>query len=212
MDNTSDSDYTVMTLEVTRYPGLLRSVAWLLNGLDLLVQEATISTDSEGFGKDVFWLQTLRGRKLSDEEAEELAERVRDHVMYCQPDEATVAEADVFSSEFVEVNNYLDPEHTVMTVTCPTAGRPGFMLELVTAITALGITILEGFVTRSECLPEEVDCLKTRTFKFGILDHQGKKVDYVIASGLIFTVSVLIDKARVRNFGAMVETIEMGRH
>lgn len=40
VDNEANPNFTVMSLEMKDYPGLLRVVAWVLNGLSLLVENA----------------------------------------------------------------------------------------------------------------------------------------------------------------------------
>ena len=40
VDNESNKNFTVMSLNISDYPGLLRVVAWVLNGLSLLVENA----------------------------------------------------------------------------------------------------------------------------------------------------------------------------
>ena len=44
VDNEANANFTVLSLEMTDYPGLLRVVAWVLNGLSLLVENARCST------------------------------------------------------------------------------------------------------------------------------------------------------------------------
>ena len=40
VDNEANANFTVLSLEMKDYPGLLRVVAWVLNGLSLLVENA----------------------------------------------------------------------------------------------------------------------------------------------------------------------------
>lgn len=43
LDNESDDKFTILRVEVKDYPGLLRVCAWVLNGLQLTVQNARYS-------------------------------------------------------------------------------------------------------------------------------------------------------------------------
>lgn len=40
LDNESHEDFTILRVEVKDYPGLLRVIAWVINGLELVVQNA----------------------------------------------------------------------------------------------------------------------------------------------------------------------------
>ncbi len=40
LDNESHKDFTILRVEVKDYPGLLRVIAWVINGLELVVQNA----------------------------------------------------------------------------------------------------------------------------------------------------------------------------
>ena len=45
-----------LLLQVKSYPGMFRVIAWALNGLELDVHNAEISTDAEGIATNRFWL------------------------------------------------------------------------------------------------------------------------------------------------------------
>ena len=45
-----------------------------------------LSTDDEGIAKNTLWVTDRRGNKLSNFQAELLAERIGDFVVYCTPD------------------------------------------------------------------------------------------------------------------------------
>ena len=50
-----------------------------------------------------FWLQDVKGRKLSDAQAELVAERLQDFVVYCTPNDAIMQE-DRFTSGPVTIS------------------------------------------------------------------------------------------------------------
>ena len=54
----------------------------VLSGLEL----RRLSTDDEGIAQNTLWVTDRRGRKLSNFQAEMLAERIGDFVVYCTPD------------------------------------------------------------------------------------------------------------------------------
>jgi hypothetical protein len=41
--------------------GLMRVLAWTLNGLELIAQNAIVRTTPEGMAKNTFWLSTISG-------------------------------------------------------------------------------------------------------------------------------------------------------
>jgi UTP:GlnB (protein PII) uridylyltransferase len=50
--------------QVADYPGLLRVIAWMLNGLGMRVHNACLKTTSDGIAEDSFWLTDYAGRKV----------------------------------------------------------------------------------------------------------------------------------------------------
>jgi hypothetical protein len=73
--------------QLTRKLGFqVRVIAWVLNGVDVLVENATLKTNEDGIAHNTFWVTNRRGRKLSQKRAEFLAERLGDYITYCTPD------------------------------------------------------------------------------------------------------------------------------
>lgn len=62
-------------------------IAWVLNGMDVIVENATLKTDTEGMARNTFWVTDSRGRKLNQLRADLVAERLSDFITYCTPDE-----------------------------------------------------------------------------------------------------------------------------
>lgn len=56
----------------------------------LLLLQCRLQTDKEGIARNTFWLADYRGRKLPDDKAELVAERVADFVVYCTPSDDSV--------------------------------------------------------------------------------------------------------------------------
>eukprot|EP00775_Hariotina_reticulata_P007583 gene7583-7788_t len=77
--------FTQISIDVTDYPGLLRVITWVLNGLGCRAQNAVLKTSEDGQAQDTFWITDLRGRKLPDAVAEDVATRLEDFVSYCAP-------------------------------------------------------------------------------------------------------------------------------
>eukprot|EP00887_Chlorella_sp_A99_P001116 scaffold14.g1116.t1 len=87
IDNKSNPEFTVLDIEMPDVPGLLRTLAWTLNGLDMVAHNAIVRTTADGMAQDSFWLLTRKGKKLSDDKAELLGERVRDFLIRCSEGE-----------------------------------------------------------------------------------------------------------------------------
>ena len=82
VDNKKNPNFTVMQIEVQDYPGLLRVISWVLNGLEMVAQNAILSTSADGIANNTFWLSTRSGTKLSNATADLLADRVREFLSY----------------------------------------------------------------------------------------------------------------------------------
>ena len=54
----------VARVQTSDYPGLLRLIAWLLNGLDIRVARAKLHTSQDGIVKDLFWVTDSNGKKV----------------------------------------------------------------------------------------------------------------------------------------------------
>merc|ERR1712207_17401 len=58
---------TKINISVVDFPGLLRVVAWVLNGLELVVERAEIST-TDGMASQEFYVTDLKGNKVDTRE------------------------------------------------------------------------------------------------------------------------------------------------
>ena len=175
LDNQSDEKSTIIRVEVKNYPGLLRVIAWVVNGLELVVQNATyvllsealspdkfggsltkhnlalnrLKTDKSGMANNTFWITTDGGRKLDSKRAELVAERIGDFVIYCTPNQHAV-EAQEFQEGPINLTNKEHDEYSVVTVISE-PGKKAFLLELASAMTGLGVTIHEAIIQVSSC-------------------------------------------------------------
>lgn len=194
-DNKCNPNFTVLEVEVQDYPGLMRVLAWTLNGLDLIAQNAILRTTPEGLAKNTFWISTIRGKKLSDTRAELVAERVRDFVMYCTP-HAAAEGAKQYTVGPVTVSN---SEHDTYTVVYVREARPtpGFLLEVASVMTGLNVQIYQGVIQGctdcGEDVPQLVEDLngdQGRLFKFWVQNGRGSKMEYPHISALIYALGI----------------------
>lgn len=209
-DNKRSPCFTVLDVEVGDYPGLMRVIAWTLNGLDVVAQNAVVRTN-EGQAHNTFWLTNRAGEKLGDSAAELLAERVRDFVMYCSPDDSYRSKTD-FCTGPIQVSNSQHEQYTVVTVQEPRP-TPGFLLEVATALSGMNVQIYQGVVQgvgceggdeavatpvverqldKSPCLAADKSSSSGRIFRFWVRDSRGSKLDYGSISALMYTMSSVL--------------------
>lgn len=212
-DNKRSQCFTILDVEVGDYPGLLRVLCWTLNGLDVVAQNAVVRTSKDGQAHNTFWLTNRSGEKLEDSVADQLAERVRDFVMYCSPDEGA-RERTEFCAGPIMISNSLHSEYTVIMVQEPRP-TPGFLLEVASALSGMNVQILQGLVqggsgdedTGSSLTSADSALLEKRlddgslrlnsdstgrVFKFFIANGQGQKLDYGGISALLYTLTSVL--------------------
>ncbi|CAK0782542.1 hypothetical protein CVIRNUC_005760 [Coccomyxa viridis] len=196
IDNESSKTSTKLTVEVKDYPGLLRVIAWVINGVDLLVENAKLSTDDEGIAQNTLWVTDRRGRKLSNFHAEMLAERIGDFVVYCTPDAKTLSSKQ-FESGRVLVDNEAEQDLTVVTIN-ERKDSTAALLDVASAMTGIGVVIHEAIIqgdkddSRSDLEAANVsaDHLDGPKFKFWVTDRHKNKLDYARATALLYTLNL----------------------
>lgn len=212
LDNESDEKFTILRVEVKDYPGLLRVCAWVLNGLQLTVQNARLTT-KDGFANNIFWITTDGGRKLDLARAELVAERVGDFVVYCTPNQHAV-EAQEFQEGSIRLTNKEHAEYSVVSVVSE-PGKYGFLLDVASAMSGLGMVIHEAIIqgcTSGGGTETDADfdpATGSRLFRFWVTDRRGDKLDYARCTALIYTMGLLLGKsnAPLRPPGSSFATI-----
>jgi len=188
--NDADPDATKVSVSVVDFPGLLRVVAWVLNGLELVVQSANLST-VDGMASQEFYVTDLAGRQVQDTAT--LSERISQFVQHCAPDEEAL-QAKKFKEGRVVIDNQESENFTVISIDSGNRDGAGLLLSIASTISALGITILEANIC-TECGPELQHFSGGRHFRFLVHKIGGKKLDYVDASGALFTLNLIINSA-----------------
>lgn len=177
MDNKKDPETTFLEIEVTDYAGLMRVIAWTLNGLDIVAQNALIRTRPNGTAINSFWVTDRSGKKLSDDDAERLADRVKDYLVYCSP-KSNIAQATDFNAGPISVSNSQHPEYTVVLIE-EERKKPGFLLEIASVLSGLNVQVLQGAIEQS------ADG-SGRLFRFWVRDKSGHKLDPHHVSALMY--------------------------
>jgi len=213
IDNHKDQDATILEVEVMAYPGLIRVLAWTLNGLDVVANNAVIHTKPNGMAHNTFWLTDRSGNKIDDATADAIGERVRDFVIYCSP-KAELSSATEFSSGPITVSNSEHPEYTVVCVQ-EQQRKPGFLLEVASVLSGLNAEVMQGIIhaddtpnRSSNSNPNSRDkksgtnqgksissldsMNQGRLFKFWVRDRRGEKLDYNHVSALVYALGLAL--------------------
>ena len=195
VDNKKNPNFTVLEVEILDYPGLVRVIAWCLNGLDLVAQNAVLSTSPDGVASNSFWLSTRSGRKLSDGAADLLADRVRECLSHCSPKPGEEV-ATEFGSGPIAVSNTEHEAYTVITVR-EKQRTPGFLLEVASVLSGLNVQIfqgvIQGCVDCGEDVPSVAESLGAdgaRLFKFWVRNQEGTKLQVGHVRALLYALGV----------------------
>lgn len=175
-DNDIDDKYTVLSLKVKSFPGLMRLVTWVLTGMRVIVHRASLRTE-DGFAEDTFHVTDHKGRKLKN--PEEVVSRLDDFVQYCSP-QSDVLSATVFQQGPIKIDNDAHPLYTALSIEHMDGGYK--LLEVVSTLTGVGLSIAQADIN---C----VDCESVGKWRFYLQNAEGKKLDYVQSSGLIYTLT-----------------------
>lgn len=194
VDNGADPAFTKVTVEVSDFPGLLRLIAWLLNGLDIKVCRAQLST-TQGYAKDFFMVKdALTDKQVKDPQA--LQERLEDFLATCVPAAVEHAQADsahaVYTAGHVVVDNSNPVEKfTVVRVTNDAQkGSSLQLLEMASTLTGLGLAILEAEISVCDAAKD--------AWVFRVSNANGHKLDNAQASSLLYAI-VMATSASNRN-------------
>lgn len=196
VDNRKNPNFTVLDIEVQDYPGLLRVLAWVLNGLEMVAQNAILSTNNDGIAHNTLWLSTRGGRKLSDRGADLLAERVREFLTYCSPRPEEKEQTEYMLGP-ISVSNTEHSQYTVITVR-EQRRTPGFLLEVASVLSGLNIQVRQGVIQGCvECgddVPNSLSDRMTedgaRLFEFWVRDEQGSKLDAPHIRALLYALGI----------------------
>uniref|UniRef100_A0A061S8U0 Uncharacterized protein n=1 Tax=Tetraselmis sp. GSL018 TaxID=582737 RepID=A0A061S8U0_9CHLO len=196
VDNDEHERFSVIHIESPDYPGLLRVIAWVMNGLELRVQNAKLSV-KESLAINKFWVTNYAGEKLTDKYADICAERISDFAIFCEPS-PEAEEPAVFSMGNLSVSNAEHPRYSKLVVKGE-PDRQGFFLELVSVLSGLSMTVIEGAVQGcTDCgTPVELSGFEEngagRLFEFYITTSGGEKLGKQDANALLFALRMLLE-------------------
>eukprot|EP00958_Prasinococcus_capsulatus_P011383 scaffold1129_cov376-Prasinococcus_capsulatus_cf.AAC.15 len=187
VDPAEDGTCSVIHVSIVDYPGLLRSVSWVLNGLGLKVVKAKINTTENGMADNWFWVTTNDGQPLDDAK-HAISDRLMEFVQFCMPTEEILC-----SKEFcrkcgnlcIKVDNSSE-EGTVVTV--EGFDRSGFLLELASIIEGLGFSMRNAEIEGGDSVDDP------RIFKLTLVGPDGGVLDYQQSQALMFTMELVVSK------------------
>lgn len=198
----SNPHYSQFTIDVQDYPGLLRVITWVMNGLSCRVHNAVLKTSDDGQATDTFWVTDLRGRKLSDAAAADVAERLEDFVSYCAPPTGDGVFTE-FTCGDIAVSNISHSKWTEVTITA-NLFSPGLLLELSSIFHGQGLVICEAVVRGGSENPIPQQLLSKlvsvpeppphkRVMRFWVKESKGGgKLEYSDVSALLYTLRVVL--------------------
>ncbi|WIA23780.1 hypothetical protein OEZ85_013464 [Tetradesmus obliquus] len=216
----SHPHYTQFSVDVADYPGLLRVITWVMNGMSCRVHNAVLKSSEDGMASDVFWVTDLRGRKLSDAAANDLADRLEEFVSYCAPPSKD-GEFTEYTCGDISISNLSHPQCTEVTVVA-NIFSPGLLFEMSSIFHGQGIAIVEGLVRGGSESPIPPDMLAgmsglaaaaaggssssssssgsvpdppagMRVMRFWVKKGKsGSKLDYADVSALLYTLRVVL--------------------
>lgn len=202
VDNKANPRWTQIEIQSADMPGLLRVLSWVLNGMSVRVQHGVLQTTEDGVAKDTLWVTDFKGRKLSDGAAESLGSRIEDFLIVCKP--GSVAEQEEWLCGPIQVSNIAHPDFTQVVIRGePSSNRPGFLLELASALTSVGASIREAIIQGDADVPHDLGSAagpnydfqhEGRYFKFLLVGPRGGKMDADRVASLLFTLRLMTGK------------------
>ena len=145
VDNDAHPTSTLLKVDVSAVPGVMRILSWLLNGLDLELNDAEWvideDVDDDGSNNDIVHIKMFvtegigKDRsKVKDPKAVE--ERVTEYLRFCT--QAESKKVGVVEHSGIRIDNATDPERTLLTVRVIETGAKS-LLSVASTITGLGL-------------------------------------------------------------------------
>tara|TARA_B110000483_G_scaffold191157_2_gene226994 strand:+ start:1831 stop:2826 length:996 start_codon:yes stop_codon:yes gene_type:complete len=145
VDNDAHPTSTLLKVDVSAVPGVMRILSWLLNGLDLELNDADWEieedVDDDGSNNDIVHIKMFvtegigKGKsKVNDPRAVE--ERVTEYLRFCT--QAESKKVGVVEHSGIRIDNKTDPERTLLTVRVNETGAKS-LLSVASTITGLGL-------------------------------------------------------------------------
>ena len=198
VDNDLFEDRSAVTVSIQSIPGLMRVISWLLEGLDLEIWNARITTDDNGFVKMEFELveKTYDDKFVKVSDPDEVKERLEDYLNFCVRKDQGEKTFGVKTRRGVCVDNESSNDTTIATVVV-NSSPVKTLLPISSAVTALKLKIDWQFWSAAQSDEEDpevfLDCKKWR---FELVNAgSGEKLSSQEANALMYTLTLLVQSA-----------------
>jgi hypothetical protein len=190
VDNERFTDRSFISISIQSIPGLMRVISWLLEGLDLEIFEAKITTDQDSFVCMEFEIVEKTGDdkfvKICDPDA--VKERLEDYLNFCLSNEQEAAFG-IKTRRGVCVDNETSKDTTIAMVAV-NSSPVKTLLPISSAVTALKLKI------DSATLIDAEETGSGKKWKFELVNAEsGDKLSSQEANALMYTLTLLVQSA-----------------
>jgi hypothetical protein len=215
VNNDDHPEWSLLRVDVSAVPGVMRILSWLLNGLDLDLKKAewdielgSSADEEDGENNDVvhinMWVVEGYGktaRKISDTQS--LEDRVTEYLRFCT-DAERKAHA-VIEHRGIWIDNVSDAERTLIRVRSHDTGAQS-LLSLASTVTGLGLRMnhaeLKFDKGRTTGDPIAVWAMELTDFE------NRQKLSNTQVQGLLYTLALVFSKSKDGGFGGADYLVE----
>ena len=197
VDNDRFEDRSAVTVSIQSIPGLMRVISWLLEGLDLEIWNAAITTDDNGFVKMEFELveKTYDDKFVKVSDPDEVKERLEDYLNFCVRKDQGEKMFGVKTRRGVCVDNESSNDTTIATVVV-NSSPVKTLLPISSAVTALKLKIDSAVLVGGESDEEDPEVLDCKKWRFELVNAgSGEKLSSQEANALMYTLTLLVQSA-----------------
>ena len=167
---------SIVALTARSVPGLMRSVAWVLNGMDLVAHECAIATDAEGTVEMTFEVTERAGSSGTEERMIEdptlVRERLYDYLARCAA-EGDETDEERLSEDGVTVDNTRRADSTYVSVRIDDRVSSAISLYPIgNAFTGTGLIVKNGVLTKGI---DPATGSSIKTWEFDVVRQKDRK-------------------------------------
>jgi len=193
VDNEAHPTSSLLQVTVSAVPGVMRILSWLLNGLDLKLEEAAWEIEDAADEGDVdvmeikMWVTELRGNSAGKvRDTAGLEERLTEYMRFCTQAERRYHP--VVEHGGVRIDNLVDPDTTVLTVRSQETGGES-LLSVASTITGLGLRM-----KRAKLMPGKKGGPSVWEFRLTVMEASKMKLTNTQVQGLLYTLCLVFNK------------------
>lgn len=199
VDNESHPTSSLLQVTVSAVPGVMRILSWLLNGLDLHLEEAEWEiedAEEEGEADTLevkMWVTEFHGSSSGKvKDVAGLEERLTDYLRFCTQAERKYHP--VLEHGGVMIDNISDPETTVLTVRSKESGGES-LLSVSSTITGLGLRMKSARLLPTTKKEKSGGGISS-VWEFRLTVMEGKmKLTNAQVQGLMYTLCLVFNKS-----------------